>query len=211
MKKILIFSKNKTLIALCKEALSTGYQIDITMDMDVTVNLTADLTLVDADAITQNKQLLSLFNINTSRFLILGSQWTDEQQIEALIHGAAGYCPQTVTSKVLLQAIENVLKGDVWIQRHLISKVIGVLVQLKSTAVTTDAEQNKFESANLLLSLSKRELEVAKMISLGVSNKVIASSLAISERTVKAHLTSTFKKLHVIDRLHLALFIKEFN
>jgi len=209
LKRILIFSDNDELVSLCKGALTLNYQIKIVNDL--ASNLTADLTLVDADKLTENKTLLSLFNTKTTRFLILGNNWTDEQQIEALVHGAAGYCTKTVSSQILLLAIESVLKGDVWIQRHLVSKVIGVLVQLKSSAVPTDTEQNKVESVNLILSLSNRELDVAKMISQGVSNKEIASSLCISERTVKAHLTSIFKKLHVTDRLHLALFIKEFN
>lgn len=196
-------------MSLCKDSLALNYQIKIVNDL--ASNLTAELTIVDADKLTANKALLSLFKTKTTRFLILGNNWTDEQQIEALVHGAAGYCPKTVSSQILLLAIERVLKGDIWVQRHLVSKVIGILVQLKSSAVSTDTEQDKIESVNLILSLSNRELDVAKMISLGVSNKEIASSLCISERTVKAHLTSIFKKLHIADRLHLALFIKEFN
>jgi DNA-binding NarL/FixJ family response regulator len=49
------------------------------------------------------------------------------------------------------------------------------------------------------------------MIQSGENNKDIASTLHISERTVKAHLTSIFKKLNVSDRLRLALFIKEYS
>ena len=49
------------------------------------------------------------------------------------------------------------------------------------------------------------------MIQDGKSNKAIANCLSISERTVKAHLTSIFKKLNVADRLHLALYIKDYG
>lgn len=209
MNKILILSNNEELIEFCNDALANSYQINTVTD--ISANLMAALIIIDADKITQNKQLLPSFNTIHPRLLIVGNHWTDEQQIEALINGAAGYCSKTVSTKILLLAVESILKGDLWIQRHLVSKVIGILVQLKSTATATDIKQNKVESDNLLLTLSKRELEVAKMISLGASNKAIASTLSISERTVKAHLTSTFKKVHVPDRLHLALFIKEFN
>jgi DNA-binding NarL/FixJ family response regulator len=47
-----------------------------------------------------------------------------------------------------------------------------------------------------------------RLILQGISNKVIAAELFISERTVKAHLTSIFKKLHIPDRLHLAILLK---
>jgi DNA-binding NarL/FixJ family response regulator len=47
------------------------------------------------------------------------------------------------------------------------------------------------------------------MIGTGKTNKVIASALDISERTVKAHLTSIYKKLNIPDRLHLAISISD--
>lgn len=60
----------------------------------------------------------------------------------------------------------------------------------------------------MLARLTKRELDVAEMISQGKGNRSIAESLNISERTVKAHLTSIFRKLSVHDRLHLVLLLK---
>ena len=53
--------------------------------------------------------------------------------------------------------------------------------------------------------LSEREVQVARMVAAGASNKEIASRLAITERTVKAHLAASFEKLAVRDRLQLAL------
>jgi len=209
LKKLLIFSDNEELIIFCKESLAPHYQIDI---VNIFLpSLTADIAVIDANKTTQNKTLLSQFNKINIRCLILGDQWSDKQQIEAFVQGAAGYCNKSISNTLLAQAVEFILKGDIWIQRHLVSKIIGSLVQMKSTAIETNLEQQKTDSANLLLTLSNRELDVAKMISLGDSNKAIASSLSISERTVKAHLTSIFKKTQVRDRLHLALFIKDFN
>jgi len=208
MSKILVFSDNEELIIFCKESLDPRYQIDIIKPFSPC--LTADMAVIDADKIMQDKTLLSQFNKNNIRYLIIGEQWSDKQQIEAFVHGAAGYCNKSISKQFLLQAVEFILKGDIWIQRHLVSKIIGSLVQINSTVVETNLEQKNNDSTNLLLTLSNRELDVAKMISLGDSNKAIASSLSISERTVKAHLTSIFKKTQVRDRLHLALFIKGF-
>jgi len=56
--------------------------------------------------------------------------------------------------------------------------------------------------------LSERERDVALMIDQGKSNREIGDALFISERTVKAHLSSIYKKLHVEDRVHLILRLR---
>ena len=55
--------------------------------------------------------------------------------------------------------------------------------------------------------LTPREKEIVQQIGGGSSNKEIAYHLHVSEKTVKAHLTSIFRKLGVSDRLHLALYV----
>ncbi|RYD04729.1 hypothetical protein N752_12445 [Desulforamulus aquiferis] len=58
--------------------------------------------------------------------------------------------------------------------------------------------------------LTDRELEVLKQVAKGQSNKDIANSLFISEKTVKNHLTNIFQKIGVVDRTQAALYaIKE--
>jgi DNA-binding NarL/FixJ family response regulator len=59
--------------------------------------------------------------------------------------------------------------------------------------------------------LSERELDVAQYVSKGLSNKQIAFEMDITERTVKAHLTSIFKKTNTKDRLSLALLAQTRN
>jgi DNA-binding NarL/FixJ family response regulator len=67
--------------------------------------------------------------------------------------------------------------------------------------MTTAADSHPENGAGL----TAREREVAELISLGASNKEIADRLGITERTVKAHLTSVFQKLHLSSRLQLAV------
>jgi len=202
--RVLIFSDNQTLVNLWTTALSSIFQID-TVD-DIYAELSADAVIIDIHKIENDENLLSVFSKKSIRVLIIGSNWSEEKQINALVHGASGYCGESEPPELLIQAIKSILKGDIWIQRHLVPRVIGILVQMKSPTVE---KPKSTESLKLLETLSDRELDVAKMIRSGNSNKLIASKLNISERTVKAHLTSTFKKLNVPDRLHLALFIKE--
>ncbi|MGR9098996.1 MAG: response regulator transcription factor, partial [Gammaproteobacteria bacterium] len=112
---------------------------------------------------------------------------------------------KSIQPSLLFKAAESVLRGDIWIQRHLIPRVIRILVKSAQSA----DNQSNIPANSQLDSLSLRELDVAKMIRAGESNRSIAAILNISERTVKAHLTSIFKKLNVPDRLHLAIYLKE--
>jgi len=207
--QISIFSDNKALVESWSTALSTQYQVD-TID-EINADFKVDVVIIDTQKIDTNECLFSFFSNKSIRFLAVGENWSEEKQIKALVLGVAGYCGQSEPPELLLLAVKSILKGDIWIQRHLVPKVIGALIKMKSAPIDPVKEQQHSESTELLKKLSVRELDVAKMIRSGENNKTIASSLHISERTVKAHLTSIFKKLNVSDRLHLALFVKEFS
>ena len=68
--------------------------------------------------------------------------------------------------------------------------------------------QGSTRTAGFWDTLTKREIEVAKSVADGCSNREIAERLNISERTVKARLTSIFQKLDVRDRVQLALLMR---
>ena len=122
--------------------------------------------------------------------------------------GASGYCQYDETETVFLKAVKSVISGEIWLQRHLVPKVIGSLVKIPDDE---NFKKKDAENEALIKELSIRELDVAKMIGVGKTNKAIASNLDISERTVKAHLTSIYRKLDVPDRLHLAISINGFD
>jgi len=205
--RILIYSDNKTLINFWSSALSLSHQVEIINS--ISLNVSGDAIIVDIRKLDANKSLFSLFRQHNAKFLLVGIDWPESYQIDALVHGAAGYCNESEAPELLLLAVKSILKGDIWIQRHLVPKVIGTLIKMKSAPASEIKPIASSKYTKLLNSLSNRELDVAKMIRSGESNKTIANALNISERTVKAHLTSIFKKLNVEDRLKLALFIKE--
>jgi DNA-binding NarL/FixJ family response regulator len=209
VKQVLIFSTNRALIKSWLPILQLVYHVSKTDSVDS--DLTADVIIIDSQKIEDNKNLLSVFNKELTRCLIVGQEWPEQNQIKALTQGAAGYCESSESPQLILQALEQVLKGDVWISRHLVPKVIGSLIKMKSAKPENTKPLPPNESIKRLSSLSAREMDVAKMIESGKNNKTIASTLHISERTVKAHLTSIFKKLDVPSRLHLAIFIKELS
>jgi DNA-binding NarL/FixJ family response regulator len=116
--------------------------------------------------------------------------------------GARGYCNIDIDPVLLKKAVQVVQKGEIWVGRSVISS----LVQ-KLTARRESLHKHSDTDAFDLSSLTPKEREIARMVGSAASNKQIAVGLGISEATVKSHLTDIFRKLRIIDRLELALFV----
>lgn len=142
------------------------------------------------------------------KLLVVGADWQQDRQINALVAGCYGYCEAEAAPELLPKAVACILKGDIWIPRRLAPRIIGLLAKLAPAADASDTP--RVERVKTIEVLTQRERDVAKMLGEGLSNKLIASLLNISERTVKAHLTSIFQKLEVQDRLQLALLIRDY-
>jgi DNA-binding NarL/FixJ family response regulator len=116
--------------------------------------------------------------------------------------GAHGFIAANISPPLLVKAVISVSKGEVWVPRKLITRLISELA-----SGTVSSERRKDPATRKSMSrLTPRELEVAQMVHTGGNNKMIARELEISERTVKAHLSAIFRKLNIENRLHLALF-----
>ncbi len=211
MANILILSNNPVLADQWKTILSIDHNIGTAKNITDVINLIllkpTDILLIDADLLDSNDTTLNQIKDIGLKTLIIGRNWSEDKQIHVLVSGVSGYCEYADVHKVLQKAMESISKGDIWIQRHLVPKVIGQLVSLTNTP-TIQPKKTIPLNKNLHL-LTHRELDVAKMICAGECNKIIATLLNISERTVKAHLTSIFQKLDVHDRLNLAILFKE--
>lgn len=168
----------------------------------------AVVAVIDAAMLETDQSVLPELTQPPLKVLIVGDHWTDRQQIEAFLSGCSGYCDHAAGTALLLKAVNRLIVGDIWIQRHLVPDVIKAFSELHPHRHSRPLP-NDDGNGKKLERLSLRELEVANLIKTGESNKKIASRLNISERTVKAHLTSIFNKLEIRDRLHLALFLKE--
>lgn len=203
MSNIFIFTKNPRLLKKWKNALSESYYVEFTTDIfDVPAHIEATtLIILDTSFLIEKTIDFEYFKKLPHVILLAGEKYSEDEQIAAMGAGASGYCEYEATETVFLKAVGSVINGEIWLQRHLVPKVIGSLVKIP------DENIGKNDAANeaLIKDLSNREMDVAKMIGAGKSNKIIASDLEISERTVKAHLTSIYRKLDVPDRLHLAI------
>jgi DNA-binding NarL/FixJ family response regulator len=134
--------------------------------------------------------------------LVVLSDEPDEALImQALSAGAAGCCNTHAAPEVLRQVAAVVSNGGLWVGQALLRQLVGST----SRILGEKAERPPRDDWSCLL--SERETQVARLVAGGASNKEIASQLAITERTVKAHLTAVFEKLSLRDRLQLSLRI----
>lgn len=127
------------------------------------------------------------------KVLILTVHNEIEYLLKAVDIGVDGYILKDSESAELKRAIISVANGENYIQPSLIPA-------LNSRLVARDVDKDKIDS------LTKRELEVLVQVANGMFNKEIATSLNISERTVKNHISNIFKKIEVSDRTQAAVF-----
>lgn len=116
-----------------------------------------------------------------------------EYLLKAVEIGIDGYMLKDSDSNELKKAISSVIQGENYIQPDLIPL-------LNSKMIERDIDKEKLEL------LTKREIEVLKLLSYGFYNKDIGEKLNISERTVKNHISSIFRKIEVADRTQAAIF-----
>ena len=137
-----------------------------------------------------------------ARLVALSNTPDDNQALQLMELGVHGYCHALASPQVFSQISAVVSNQGLWVGPALLSRLIGAL----------DAgTQKPAEPPAELDLLSAREKEVAILVGEGASNKVIARQLDITERTVKAHVSSIFQKLGLRDRLQLALMVRDLS
>ena len=110
---------------------------------------------------------------------------------DAVKSGANGYILKEADSTLLVKAINIVTTGERYIQPS-------IAAMLRQSKIIE--QQNRAEA------LTKRELEIIKLLVGGLYNKEIADNLNISEKTVKNHISSIFRKINVSDRTQAAVY-----
>jgi DNA-binding NarL/FixJ family response regulator len=128
--------------------------------------------------------------------VVLSNVPEDEQGATALAAGASGYCSALTLPEVLHQVANVVAHGGLWVGPQLMRRLMQGLATLDNGSAVPKLAQ-----------LSMRERQVAEAVARGSTNKEIARVMGITERTVKAHLTASFEKLGVRDRMQLALLV----
>ncbi len=136
--------------------------------------------------------------------VILVTAYDDPEQIfHAMRAGASGYCAKNIRPDALAQVIRNVSAGY-----YAINEMIMDQNQLESWLQEQGIDEIDIykDQDTAAQTLSSREMEVLILITKGLSNKEIATTLGISNQTIKNHVTSILRKLGVEDRTQAAIF-----
>ncbi len=155
-----------------------------------------DIVLLDINMpIMNGLEVLEHFRNNkiNVNVIILTIHNEVEYLLRAIDIGVKGYILKDSDSDLLVKAIRSVSMGDSYIQPNMATML---LERMKSK----DREQ-KIKNR-----LTRREIEVLKLITAGLLNREIAESLKISEKTVKNHVSNIFKKIEVNDRTQAAVY-----
>ena len=134
------------------------------------------------------------------RVVVVSTVPYDAEGLRAVNVGARGYCHQLAVPEMLQEVAQAVQHGGIWLGPDLVQRLVAATRELL-------ADKAPPSSSVDLSALSDRELQVAKAVAAGKSNKEVAEQLFISERTVKAHLGAVFEKLGVRDRVQLVLLM----
>jgi DNA-binding NarL/FixJ family response regulator len=137
--------------------------------------------------------------------IILMADWDDpDAMYQALKVGASGYIREDASPAELCELVERVARGEHTIDESLLTRPDVATKVLEEFSTRNDDTPQEIQP--LLAPLSPREIEILDQISRGNSNKQIGRNLAISDQTVKNHITSILKKLAVNDRTEAVVF-----
>jgi DNA-binding NarL/FixJ family response regulator len=151
-----------------------------------------DLVMPVMDGIEATRKIKEMFP--HTKILILTSFSDQDHVIPAIRAGASGYQLKDIEPDQLVEAIKSVYRGESQLHPKVTSHVM------------THLSQGEKKEEKLFEELTKREKEVLAEIAKGKSNKEIAASLMITEKTVKTHVSNILAKLNLADRTQAALY-----
>ncbi|MCM3317291.1 response regulator transcription factor [Rummeliibacillus sp. G93] len=187
---LLFFLKTQKDIEVVGEASNGKEAIELTASLQPDIIL-MDLVMPEMDGIQATKHIKAKYpNI---QIIMLTSFSDRDHVVPAIEAGAAGYQLKDIEPDELVLAIRRVMDGE----------------NIMHPQVTTQLIQNQemtSELPHMLHPLTNREQDVLGELTKGKSNKEIASSLFVTEKTVKTHISNIFAKLEVQDRTQAALY-----
>lgn len=174
-----------------------GFAANGKIAVEQSLSLRPDLVLMDVrmpvmDGVAATRTLQE--KAPEIKVLVLTTFDDDEYVREAIRYGAKGYLLKDTPSDDLAEAIRAVYKGYTHLGPGLLEKAMSY------------SDAPAVEPSPELAQLTPREKEVLDLIASGYSNREIAKTLYISERTVKNHVNSILHRLNLRDRTQAAIF-----
>lgn len=178
-------------ISLVGEVENGRQAVEITLQKNVDVVL-LDINMPDMNGIEACKKIKE--KSPYTQVIALTIHEDEEYLFEMIRSGISAYLLKDVNPDQLIHTIKGSARGESFIPPKLMARVFREFNRLSSGPGD--------ESHGL----TKRELDVLKLVAQGYNNKSIAEKLYISEKTVKNHLTNIFQKLDVSDRTQAVLY-----
>jgi DNA-binding NarL/FixJ family response regulator len=154
-----------------------------------------DLQMAGVDGVEATRLLQA--EEDPPQVLVLTSFSDRERIVAALDAGAVGYLLKDAEPDEVIAGVRAVGRGESPLHPRAARELLLARTDVPTTAAPSTGTQPK---------LTPREVEVLRLVRAGLANKQIARRLDISERTVKAHLTSAFQRIGVVDRTQAALW-----
>jgi len=130
--------------------------------------------------------------------LVVVLSGTDDHQIveKALLYGAHGYIPKSSPAKIMLQALQLVIAGGIYVPPEILQK--------KQAHLCHSVEGDDIDQI-----LTPRQCEVLQQLVKGESNKKIGQTLSLTESTVRAHVAAILKAFNVSNRTQAADYARQ--
>lgn len=203
---ILLSSANRSVIKRWKGLLFDGYQLDEATSVAALKSRCAgknpDLILIHRSLIDRAIFSEIRESYPLGKFFLLSDRPDEEDGLAFLKLGIVGYGNTYISRERLAEAVRVISMGGVWLGQKVMQRLIAEMYAGAGKQAPSLADQR-------LAGLTQREREVAELVAQGQSNLEIAFNLKITERTVKAHLTSIYEKTGTGSRLNLALLINQ--
>jgi len=172
-------------------------------------NLQPDVILMDVrmpimDGVEATKIIKSKYK--NVKVIILTTFNDDEYIFKAIKYGADGYLLNDAGSEYIIKAIKSVYNGAMLLDPDVTAKVIKAFNSITNDNLSSNESDNLNHKLDLL---TPREIDVAKLIAHGKSNRDICNILFLTEGTIKNYVTRILGKLSLNSRTELALFINQ--
>lgn len=160
-----------------------------------------DVRMPDIDGVEATKIIREAYP--ESNVMMLTTFDDDAYVVEALNHGAAGYVLKDIPPNELIVSLRAVFNGSVIISPSVANKLLRMRDGEKRVAGAHEERAGSSGKNSFLRYLSKREIEILKLIGKGYDNTLIARKLSIAEQTVKNHVSVIYSKLNVHNRIQV--------
>jgi two-component system nitrate/nitrite response regulator NarL len=198
---VIIFSTESKILERWQDLLPQSFSAASTAELEPLLNMGPEALLLlhsrnlpdpylTIERLLKEHPLLQLFVLDDIPSFQTGSKY--------LSLGIKGYGNTVMSKANLLQAVGVIQSGNIWLYPDFMTALIASL----------HAPKKKKPAGHFLKALTPTEQRIASLVAEGLSNKEIATRQDVTERTVKAHLGSIYRKLDVSGRLALAMLLK---